>query len=127
MESFNFHLNKNKSPLFKELTINRLKKNNKIIISRLPNDDNNSVKIKTSSDKLKKIKNEKNMINNTNSILKHIKLPDHSQNITRKNFNKNTIYDLGDLINNLKSIKSYLINIKQKNKLITNINNIIIK
>ena len=56
MESFNFHLNKNKSPLFKELTINRLKKNNKIIISRLPNDDNNSVKIKTSSDKLKKNK-----------------------------------------------------------------------
>ena len=124
MESFNFHLNKNKSPLFKELTINRLKKNNKIIISRLPNDDNNSVKIKTSSDKLKKIKNEKNMINNTNSILKHIKLPDHSQNVTRKNFNKNTIYDLGDLINNLKAVKSYSINIKQKNNLITNINNI---
>ena len=123
MENLNFHLNENKSPLFKELTINRLKKNNKLIISRLPNEDNNSVKIKTSAEKLKNIQNEKNMTNYKNPILKHIQISDNSENILRKNINKNNVYDLGDLINNLKSVKSYSINIKQKNNIITNINN----
>ena len=123
MENLNYHLHENKNPLFKELTLNHLKKNNKLIISNLPNEDNNSVKIKTKDEKLKNIQNDKNYTNYKNPILKHIQISDNSENVMRKNINKNNVYDLGDLINNLKSVKSYSINIKQKNKTITNINN----
>ena len=123
MESIKFYLNKKENPLLKDLTKNRLKKNNKIFISKYNNEDYNSVKIRTSSEKFKKIQKEKNLSGNKNSILKHIKVSEDSKRLIRKNINKNIIYDLGNLINNLKSIKSYSINIKQKhNKIITNIN-----
>ena len=116
-------LSKNQNPLFKELTINRLKKNNKILISKYQNNENNSVKVKTSADQLKKIQKDNNLTNYKNSILKHIRISDNSQNVMGKSLHKNTIYDLSDLINNLNTVKSHSINIKQKNSIITNINN----
>ena len=122
MDNNKYHLGKRESPLFKELTLNRLKKNNKIIIAKYQNSDNNSMNIKSSVEKLKKIQKENNLTNYKNSILNHIRISENSQNLMGKSVNKNNIYDLGDLINNLKSIKSHSINIKQKNNLMTNIN-----
>ena len=123
MDSIKFHLNKKTNPLFKELTINRLKKNNKILISNTHNRDNNSVHAHTNIEKYKKILKENELTSNKNPLLKQKKLSEDCQNLMRKNLNKNVIHDLGDLINNLKTIKSYSINIKQKNNIITNINN----
>ena len=77
--------------------------------------------IKSSVEKLKKIQKENNLSNYKNSILNHIRISENSQNLMGKSINKN-IYDLGDIINNLKSIKSHSINIKEKNNLIANIN-----
>ena len=48
MDNNKFHLNKNKIPLFKELILNRLKKNSKIVKSNYQNNDSNSVKVTTS-------------------------------------------------------------------------------
>ena len=118
-----YYLSKQQNPVFKELTINRLKKNNKILNSKYQTSENNSVKVKTSVDKIQKFQKENNLTNYKNSILKHIRLSDNSQNLVGKSLNKNVIYDLGDLINNLKTVKSHSINIKQKNNLMANINN----
>ena len=123
MDSIKYHLSKKKSPLFKDITINRLKKNNKIIISNTQNRDNLSVKDYQNSEKFKRIVKENELTSNKNPLLEHKKLSEDSQNLMRKNLNKNAIYDLGDLINNLKTIKSYSINIKQKNNIITNVSN----
>ena len=117
-----YHLNKNQNPLFKELTINRLKKNNKILISKYQNNDNNSEKAKSSIDKLQKAQKDNNLTNYKISILKHIRISDNSQKAMGKSLNKNAIYDLSDLINNLNPVKSHSINIKQKNSIIANIN-----
>ena len=118
-----YYLSKQQNPVFRELTINRLKKNNKILNSKYQTSENNSVKVKTSVDKIQKFQKENNLTNYKNSILKHIRLSDNSQNLVGKSLNKNVIYDLGDLINNLKTVKSHSINIKQKNNLMANINN----
>jgi hypothetical protein len=118
-----YHLSKNQNPLFKELTINRLKKNNKILISKYQNNDNNSVKVKTSADQLQKIQKDNNLTNYKNSILNHIRISENPQNVMGKSLHKNTIYELSDLVNNINTAKSHSINIKQKNSITTNINN----
>ena len=128
MDNKNNQINKKQSPILKDLTINRLNKNNKMKISKYQNDDNdlNSVKTQTQTDleKLKIKKEERNLSNKKNTFLKHIKISDDSQNLLKKTLNKKNLYDIGDLINNLKTFKSYSINIKQKNnQLIANINN----
>ena len=122
MDINKYHLGKRESPLFKELTLNKLKKNNKIIITKYQNSDNNSMNIKSSVEKLKNVQKENNLTNYKNSILNHLRITENSQNLMGKSVNKNIIYDIGDIINNLKSIKSHSINIKQKNNAITNIN-----
>ena len=126
MKNINFYLSKKDNPIIKQLTINRLRKNNNILVSKLKNEDYSSIKTKLSSENYKKIQTQKNTSNNKNSLLKQIRgTSEDSNNIIRKNLNKNIIYDLGALINNLKSIKSYSINVKQKNNdgIITNVNN----
>ena len=69
---------------------------------------------------MKKIKNENNI---KSSILNQIKISENSLNLIGKSLNKKAIYDLGDILNNIKSIKSNSIKFKQKNNLITNLNN----
>ena len=124
MENLKYQLNKKQSPIVQDPTINRLNKNNKIKKSKIHEDnDFHSVKTQTNIE-FKKIKNERNLSNKKNTFLKHIKISDESQNLLKKTLKKNNLNDIGDLINNLKALKSYSINIKLKdNQLIANIDN----
>ena len=105
MERIKFHLSKKKNPIIDDINIDS--KNIKSNISKGKSENLNSIKTEISS------KDEYS--NRRNIILKNIKISDDSKKLIKKTINKNNIYDLSDLISNLKTIKLNNLNINQKN------------
>ena len=124
MESLKNHINKKHSPIIRDLAINRVNKKNKIkIIKNREHNNFFSFKTQTNLD-YKKTKYERNLSIKKYTFLRQLKISDNSKNLLKNTFNKNNLYNMGNLISNLKTLKTYSINIKQKNnQLITNINN----
>lgn len=114
MDRIKFHLSKKKNPIVEDINIDS--KNFKTNISKGKSENLNSIKTEISS------KDEYS--NRRNIILKNIKISDDSKKLIRKTINKNNIYDLSDLISNLKTIKLNNLNINQKNSYYKNKNEI---
>ena len=114
MDRIKFHLSKKKNPIVEDINIDS--KNFKTNISKGKSENLNSIKTEISS------KDEYS--NRRNIILKNIKISDDSKKLIRKTINKNNIYDLSDLISNLKTIKLNNLNINQKNTYYKNKNEI---
>ena len=106
MDRIKFHLSKKKNSIVEDINIDN--KTIKTNINKGKNENLNSIQTEISS------KDEYS--NRRNIILKNIKISDDSKKLKRKTINKNNIYDLGDLISNLKTIKLNNLNINKKKK-----------
>ena len=114
MDRIKFHLSKKKNSIVEDINIDN--KTIKTNINKGKNENLNSIQTEISS------KDEYS--NRRNIILKNIKISDDSKKLKRKTINKNNIYDLGDLISNLKTIKLNNLNINKKKNEIHSIDKI---